>query len=59
MHENDRMSALIKAALIQSQFEMIHPFLDENGSVGRLLIAFYLANAILVKVHKTKPTGLL
>jgi len=43
MHENDRMSHLVKAALIHSQFEMIHPFLDGNGRVGRLLIAFYLA----------------
>ena len=50
MHENDRMSPLVKAALIQSQFEMIHPFLDGNGRVGRLLIAFYLAaNDILHK----------
>jgi Fic family protein len=43
MHENDRVSPLVKAALIHSQFEMIHPFLDGNGRVGRLLIAFYLA----------------
>lgn len=43
MHENDRLSPLIKAALIHSQFEMIHPFLDGNGRVGRLLITFYLA----------------
>lgn len=43
MHENDRLSPLVKAALIHSQFEMIHPFLDGNGRVGRLLIAFYLA----------------
>ena len=43
MHENDRLSPLVKVALIHSQFEMIHPFLDGNGRVGRLLIAFYLA----------------
>lgn len=50
MHENDRTSPLVKAALIHSQFEMIHPFLDGNGRVGRLLIAFYLAaNDILHK----------
>ena len=50
MHENDRISPLVKAALIHSQFEMIHPFLDGNGRVGRPLIAFYLAaNDILHK----------
>ncbi len=50
MHENDKLSPLVKAALIHSQFEMIHPFLDGNGRVGRLLIAFYLAaNNILHK----------
>ena len=50
MHENDRLSPLVKAALIHSQFEMIHPFLDGNGRVGRLLTAFYLAaNNILHK----------
>jgi len=50
MHENDRIAPLVKVALIHSQFEMIHPFLDGNGRVGRLLIAFYLAaNDILHK----------
>lgn len=50
LHEEDRISPLVKAALIHSQFEMIHPFLDGNGRVGRLLIAFYLAaNDILHK----------
>lgn len=44
LHDENRISQLVKAALIHSQFEMIHPFLDGNGRVGRLLISFYLAD---------------
>jgi Fic family protein len=69
-NQNNPYPVLIKAALAHVQFETIHPFLDGNGRIGRLLIAFILHHdralsqpllylSLYLKQHRTEYYRLL
>ena len=47
--EKQQMPMLVKAGLAHVQFETIHPFLDGNGRLGRLLITFLLCHAGILR----------
>lgn len=49
IHAEDRLPKLVRIALLHAQFESIHPYLDGNGRIGRLMIALLLEHWGLLK----------
>lgn len=49
LHERDSLPLTIQCALVHAQFETIHPFLDGNGRLGRLLVALLLHERSVLK----------
>ncbi|MFW6308639.1 MAG: Fic family protein [bacterium] len=45
---DDDLQPLVRIAIIHAQFETIHPFLDGNGRIGRILIPLYLYEVNLI-----------
>ena len=56
LHAPSDLPPLTRLGLIHYQFEAIHPFLDGNGRVGRLLISLLLPQwGLLPRLHQSPP----
>lgn len=49
IHAEDRLPKLVRAGLLHAQFESIHPYLDGNGRIGRLMIVLLLEHWKLLR----------
>lgn len=56
INTDNSLPALIQAGLVHVQFETIHPFLDGNGRIGRLLIVLMLVNSKLIAAPILYPS---
>ena len=56
INDNDTLPPLIKAGLAHVQFETIHPFLDGNGRIGRLLIVLMLVESNILSNAALYPS---
>lgn len=56
IQRQDGVDPLVKAALIHYQFETIHPFLDGNGRLGRILIPIYLYDKGRMDISSVYPS---
>ena len=59
IHTEGKLPPLVKVALAHAQFETIHPFLDGNGRIGRLLVALMLEDYKLVDAPVLHVSGFL